>query len=210
MSPTGPPVDGWRGWRGWSGRCVPVPINVSPPRGVCPHTWPCSAGPSPAALSGPYCTPAAVGELTHGEAQAWGYVLWCPVWNQTQFPEHSFSDPRDTMDWGKSWRRRPKTPPGLWLGLYCRQEAAGSHPAAICFHLPLLSSASRVSPLPHRHLATSVSPSHQSWLEVGVAMGSIFPSPQQAAFIPGWLPSPPPLPARAPQGWQENNSEEDE
>lgn len=32
----------------------------------------------------------------------------------------------------------------------------------------------------------------------------------QPAFLPGQLPPPPSLPTRAPPGWQDNNSEEDE
>lgn len=95
------------------------------------------AGPNPAALTGSDCMPAALGELTHCEAQVWGYILWCPLWDRTQSSAQLLSGPRHSTDWGKSRQRRGQTPPGLWLGLNRRQEAAGSHPAAICFHLPL-------------------------------------------------------------------------
>lgn len=182
-------------------RCVPS-SRCLPPHLVL------RAGPSPAALTEPSCTPAAVGELTHCEAQVWGYILWCPLWDRTHSSARFLSGPRDTMEWDESWQRRGQTPRPLAGTL---PQAGGCGVTSCCHLLPpaSLSSASSVSP--HRHLATSVSPSHHSWLGLGGGiMGSILPSPQ-AAFIPGWLPSPPPpLPARAPQGWQENNSEEDE
>lgn len=190
MSPTDTPIDGRRGW---SGGCIPAPISVSPPQGVCPHTWVCVLVPVLQHRGGACssCMPAAVGELTHCEAQVWGYI---PVWDQTQSLAHSLSGPRDILDWDKSCQRRGQTPPGLWLGLRCRQEAAGSHPC--CHLLPpaSLSSASSVSPHPHRHLATSVSPSHQSWLGVGwegagggKVMGSILPSRRQPSSQAGCL-----------------------
>lgn len=184
--------------------CVPSSRCLSP------HLVP-RAGSSPAALTGPNCIPAAVGELTQCDAQVWGYTPRCPTWDQTQSPAHSLLSPRDTMNWGKSWQRRGQTPPGLWLGLYRRQEASGSHPAAICFHLPLSAPPAASLPIPIGILPPACPRPTKAGLAGGGGgvMRSILPSPQ-AAFIPGWLPPPPPLPARAPQGWQENNSEEDE
>lgn len=87
------------------------------------------------------------------------------------------------------------------------QGAAGPHPHGICFHRLLSTLLTAALAVPVSISATSTSPSPP-----GLARGvvrSILPS-LQAAFIPGQLPPPPPLPTRAPRGWQENNSEEDE
>lgn len=83
------------------------------------------------------------------------------------------------------------------------QGAAGPHPHGICFHRLLSTLLAAALAVPDSISAPSTSPSGLA----GGVMRSTLTSPQ-AAFIPVQLP--PPLPTRAPRGWQENNSEEDE
>lgn len=198
---TGQP-DGWLGWvvvgvyRCTHQCCPPTSRCVSPLVVLC-------AGPSPAAVTGPSCLPAG------GRGGAWDI-------NTGLHPRVGSDLSTDAGGDKGHWEQDQvlaeegtELSPTPWPGL-CRR--AGGCGVASRWHLlpsATLSSAGSHSPRPHWHLCTQRVPIPRAGQGEAGVTGSILPS-LPAAFIPGQLPPPPPLPARAPRGWQENNSEEDE
>lgn len=138
-----------------------------------------------------------------GGGQVWLHILCCPMWAQTQPWAHTLGGQVTLWAGSNPGRGGDQNVPVPWLGPCLR---AGGFGTTSCWHfLPLPLSALSAAALP---IPIGIPEHTTSQWPAGV-MGGTLPSPP-AAFIPGRLPPPPPFPTRAPRGWQENNSEEDE